>query len=214
MTIIDWIQDRIVRPGPEPRETPSPLALGSGSRPDRRQTGVYDMAADPRHEVWFEVIRLPEGAVVETTEHDAHTVTRRVVPAGTTLFVHYGAPGDLSWAERMLEALARLGPAVRADMATTRIDRLVAALLVQEPLSPADEAIELDNAALRARYLETVPSWTAADLHRLAGSPARRPRTAARSPPAGRRKAASSPSPMPGPTASRPFGSPRASRGR
>ena len=51
-----------------------------------------------------------------------------------------------------------------------RITKLVEALIVGEPRSAIMAEIEADNAALRARYLSTIASYSAADLHRLAGS--------------------------------------------
>lgn len=74
----------------------------------------------------------------------------------------------------LITRIARLvesqGDSLRAHAQEDRITKLVEALILGEPRSAIEAEIEADNAALRARYLSTIPSYTAADLHRLAGS--------------------------------------------
>jgi hypothetical protein len=96
----------------------------------------------------------------------------RPVPAGHTLVVRASSPQNLALAERALRTLGRTVIMARAAKQAERIDRLVEAIIEDEPLSAIDEALEVDNAALRARYLETVPTYTATELHAQAGSAA------------------------------------------
>lgn len=91
-------------------------------------------------------------------------------PAPHTLLVRAGSSRDLALAERTLRVLGRSVVINRAARQEERIERLIEAIIEEEPLSATDEALDLDNAALRARYLETVPTYSAADLHALAGS--------------------------------------------
>ncbi|MGP9819766.1 hypothetical protein ACTZWW_07105 [Salinarimonas sp. NSM] len=104
---------------------------------------------------------------VELVREDA-----RVLQAGHTLIVHAESKRDLALARRAIQALdVRTAPG-RAMRQSERIDRLVDALIDDEPLSSMQADIEADNAALRARYLERVPTLTAAELHHAAGSAA------------------------------------------
>jgi hypothetical protein len=96
----------------------------------------------------------------------------RPVPAGHTLVVRASSPRNLALAERALRTLGRTLIMARAAKQADRIDRLVEAIIEEVPVSAVDEALEVDNAALRARYLETVPTYTAAELHAQAGSAA------------------------------------------
>ena len=88
----------------------------------------------------------------------------------------HSAPRSNSTINRadLMARIARLvemqADSLRAAAQEDRITKLVEALIVGEPRSAIEAEIEADNAALRARYLSTVPSYTAADLHRLAGS--------------------------------------------
>lgn len=86
------------------------------------------------------------------------------------LLIRGNDPRGLAALERTLQALNGRLAAARGTRQADRVDRLVDLLLDGEPLSATQEALEFDNAALRARYLETVPTYTAVDLHRLAGS--------------------------------------------
>jgi hypothetical protein len=96
----------------------------------------------------------------------------RPVPAGHTLLVSTTSHRNLALAERALRAIGRTVVMARAAKQAERIDRLVEAIIEDEPLSAVDGLLEVDNAALRARYLETVPTYTAAELHAQAGSAA------------------------------------------
>ena len=107
---------------------------------------------------------------IETLE--LATEDARVLPAGHTLIVHADSRRDLALARRAIQALDLRAAPGRAMRRSERIDRLVDALIEDEPLSSSEADIEADNAALRARYLVTVPSLTAAELHRAAGSAA------------------------------------------
>ncbi|MGJ3263582.1 MAG: hypothetical protein ACFE0R_10150 [Salinarimonas sp.] len=94
----------------------------------------------------------------------------RVMPAGHTLIVHADSRRDLALARRAIQALDQRAAPGRAARRAQRIERLVEALIEDEPLSPIEADLETDNAALRIRYLESVPTLTAAELHREAGS--------------------------------------------
>ncbi|GGK23610.1 hypothetical protein GCM10011322_07880 [Salinarimonas ramus] len=96
----------------------------------------------------------------------------RILPAGHTLIVHADNERDLALARRAIQALDRGAVPGRAARRAERIERLVEVLIAEEPLSQVEADLETDNAALRARYLETVPTLTAADLHLVAGSEA------------------------------------------
>lgn len=77
---------------------------------------------------------------------------------------------NLQLLRRTLDLLSHQASAMRAGQQEERISRLVEALMEAEPRSALEADLEADNAALRASYLKTVPSYTAADLHKLAGS--------------------------------------------
>lgn len=77
---------------------------------------------------------------------------------------------DLDLLRRTVQLLGHKVAVLRAVAQEDRLERLVEALIDDEPRSAFDTQLETDNAALRANYLETVASYTAADLHALAGS--------------------------------------------
>lgn len=87
-----------------------------------------------------------------------------------TLVVSAREPQDLKLAERTLRAVDRFIIQSRQERSADRIGKLIDIMLDGEPISPTQEALEQDNAALRARYLQTVPTFSASDLHRMAGS--------------------------------------------
>lgn len=75
------------------------------------------------------------------------------------------------------ELMARIHRIIEANAATfraaaqeQRLEKLVEALVADEPRPAVMADIEADNAALRAKYLQIVPYYTAAELHALASS--------------------------------------------
>lgn len=88
---------------------------------------------------------------------------------GHTLVVTTESAEDLAFAQRVMQTLGSRVVRARAERQAERIERLVD-VLIDEPVSALDEALALDNVALRVRYLETVPTYVAADLHALAAS--------------------------------------------
>lgn len=102
------------------------------------------------------------------------TPKRRSGDTGTrhSFVVHAESLRDLALARRAIQMLDRKTVITRVAKQAERIDRLVEAMIEDEPRSALDEALEIDNAALRARYLESVPTYTAAELHAIAGSSA------------------------------------------
>jgi hypothetical protein len=96
--------------------------------------------------------------------------------AGEAIVVRFGkhsplSPGLVADALRRVEALA-------GEMAAARQEARIAALL-EAVLTPPEAASEtqrllaLDNAALRKRFLDTIPCLSSAEVGRLAGSAAK-----------------------------------------
>jgi hypothetical protein len=101
--------------------------------------------------------------------------TLKPVPEGRTkgmrsAIVQYTQAKDLNLIMRTLRLLKGSVDDLRSKAQEDRLAKLVEALIVGEPRSTLDTEIEADNAALRAQYLATAPSYSAADLHALAGS--------------------------------------------
>lgn len=78
--------------------------------------------------------------------------------------------GQAELVDRIMRLVAAQASTMRAAVQEDRITKLMEALIAGEPRSAVMAEIEADNAALRAQYLQSVPSYTAADLHHLAGS--------------------------------------------
>ena len=92
-------------------------------------------------------------------------------PAGDALkrWIVIGARSDRQAAliRRTAATAGRIAEHRRREMTERNIETLVALFLADEKRAEVDRQIEQDNAALRARYLREVPTWTAAHIRAL-----------------------------------------------
>lgn len=76
-------------------------------------------------------------------------------------------PKTTGLVQRVLAVISETGDETRRALSEERIGRLMSFYLNDEPLAQVDIDLERDNAALRADYLRTVPTYTASDIRAL-----------------------------------------------
>lgn len=120
---------------------------------------------------------IERGIAKELGKSERKAVSRALRgDAGEAIIVRFGKHSPLS-AGLVADALRRV-EALAGGMQAARQEQRIAALL-DAVLAPPEAASEtrrllaLDNAALRKRFLETIPCLTSAEVGRLAGSAAR-----------------------------------------
>ncbi|WMS43922.1 hypothetical protein RDV64_05890 [Acuticoccus sp. MNP-M23] len=91
------------------------------------------------------------------------------------LAVFKGSGRESSVLARVITRLADLVPTTLRERDETRLDRLVDFYAEGEPRTGLDEDVLAQNARLRTAFLEEVPTFTAADIRKIAGSRSRNP---------------------------------------
>lgn len=119
--------------------------------------------------------------VVAIAPHEAGPAVSRALADGSSghteqvLLVRLGA-NDREIAGPLRTALERLPELLRGGAQAgmeARIESLLRLLLPDDPMAEAHRAIALDNATLRARFIQDVPCLTSAEVAAAAGHTAR-----------------------------------------